>query len=134
MRERAGIGKDAAAEQIRLERAYAPARARLSADAFAAAWVEGQALPLDQAVAEAIEVARGFTSETPVSDGFRASLTPREVAVLSLLVEGISDKEIAEVLGISRRTASKHVETILDKLDVPSRTAAATFATRHGLV
>jgi DNA-binding CsgD family transcriptional regulator len=35
---------------------------------------------------------------------------------------------------MSRRTASKHVETILAKLDVPSRTAAATFATRCGLI
>jgi DNA-binding NarL/FixJ family response regulator len=51
-----------------------------------------------------------------------------------LLAEGLSDKEIAETLGISRRTVSNHVATILAKLDVPSRTAAATYATRHGLI
>jgi DNA-binding NarL/FixJ family response regulator len=40
-------------------------------------------------------------------------VTPRELAVLHLLVEGLSDKEIAEELEISRLTVSRHVERIL---------------------
>jgi DNA-binding NarL/FixJ family response regulator len=51
-----------------------------------------------------------------------------------LLVEGLSDKEIVETFGTTRRTASKHVPTILSKFDVPFRTAATAFATWHDLI
>jgi non-specific serine/threonine protein kinase len=132
-RERAGV-VDSVAEQPRLEQAYAPARAKLSTDAFDAAWSSGREMPLSIAIVEALEVAHEFSSERPFGEESPTKLTPRELAVLRLLVEGLSDKEIAEALGITRSTASKHVETIRGKLGVPSRTAAATFATRHGLV
>jgi DNA-binding NarL/FixJ family response regulator len=52
-------------------------------------------------------------------------LTRRENEVLILLRTGASDKEIATALGISRYTASKHVENILKKMKVTNRTAAA---------
>jgi len=52
-------------------------------------------------------------------------LTRRENEVLGLLRTGASDKEIATALGISRSTASKHVENILKKMNVTNRTAAA---------
>ncbi|HUG15994.1 MAG TPA: AAA family ATPase [Thermomicrobiales bacterium] len=61
-------------------------------------------------------------------------LTPRELDVLRLLVEGKSDREIADALYISPRTVMRHVTGILTKLDVSSRTAAATLAIRHELV
>jgi DNA-binding NarL/FixJ family response regulator len=61
-------------------------------------------------------------------------LTSREQDVLRLLVEGSSDREIAEALGLSYRTVTSHVRNILGKLDVTSRTAAATQAVRRGLV
>jgi DNA-binding CsgD family transcriptional regulator len=134
LRDRMGIGLQPEAENIRLEEAYAPARAKLSDEDFAAAWSTGRMLPLDQATAEAFDVVRRFSSVETDGDKSTTRLTRRELDVLRLIVEGLSDKEIAETLGISRRTASKHVETILSKLDVPSRTAAATYATRHGLV
>ena len=53
--------------------------------------------------------------------------------MLALLIEGKSDREIAEELFISHRTVMRHVSSILDKLDVSTRTAAATIALRHGL-
>jgi predicted ATPase/DNA-binding CsgD family transcriptional regulator len=134
LRERHGYGEEPAAEQIRLERAYAPARARLSSNAFAAAWTAGREIPRDQAIAEAFQVAQELTSEKPSSSATPSGLSRREQDVLRLLVEGLSDKEIALALGISRRTTSKHVETILSKFDVSSRTAAATYATRHDLI
>jgi DNA-binding NarL/FixJ family response regulator len=59
-------------------------------------------------------------------------LTPREREVLRLVVEGLSDKEIGAVLTISAQTVTKHVGNLMRKLDVPSRTAAATLATRRG--
>jgi DNA-binding NarL/FixJ family response regulator len=52
---------------------------------------------------------------------------------LRLLAEGHSNPEIASALYISPRTASHHVTSILAKLGVESRTAAATYAVRHGL-
>jgi DNA-binding NarL/FixJ family response regulator len=60
-------------------------------------------------------------------------LTPREREVLKLLAEGATDREIADRLFISHRTAMQHVANILGKLEVSSRTAAAAFALRHGL-
>jgi DNA-binding NarL/FixJ family response regulator len=55
-------------------------------------------------------------------------LTRREVEVLELLRTGASDKEIASSLGVSRYTASKHVENLLKKMKVPNRTAAASLS------
>ena len=61
-------------------------------------------------------------------------LTARELEVLRLLVAGHTDRQIAEELFISRRTAQGHVASIFNKLGVNSRTAAATAALRDGLV
>jgi DNA-binding CsgD family transcriptional regulator len=55
-------------------------------------------------------------------------LTPREVTVLRLLVEGASDKAIAQALYISPRTAMRHVGSILKKLGANNRAAAASIA------
>jgi DNA-binding CsgD family transcriptional regulator len=59
-------------------------------------------------------------------------LTPRELEVLGLLVEGRSNQQIARWLGIALRTVAAHVEHILRKLDVPTRTLAAVRAERDG--
>jgi DNA-binding CsgD family transcriptional regulator len=61
-------------------------------------------------------------------------LSPREREVLRLLVAGRSDREIAERLFISSRTASKHVGNILAKLDVGSRGEAAVRAVQDDLL
>jgi DNA-binding CsgD family transcriptional regulator len=55
-------------------------------------------------------------------------LTRREAEVLELLRTGAADKEIAGILGISRSTASKHVENLLKKMKVANRTAAASLS------
>ena len=62
------------------------------------------------------------------------SLSQRELEVLRLLVEGHSNPEIAAALFISQKTVRNHVTHILGKIGVETRTAAATFALRHGLV
>ena len=62
-----------------------------------------------------------------------AGLTPRELEVLGLLVEGRSNRQIAEQLFISGKTASVHVTNILAKLGVHSRLEAAATARRLGL-
>jgi DNA-binding CsgD family transcriptional regulator len=58
-------------------------------------------------------------------------LTPRQAEVLYWISEGKSNPEIGEVLGMSRRTADKHVENILDKLGVDNRAAAMLLAREH---
>jgi NarL family two-component system response regulator LiaR len=62
------------------------------------------------------------------------SLTERETEVLRLLAEGKANKEIALTLSISETTVKTHVSNILMKLGVPSRTQAALYAVRIGLV
>jgi DNA-binding NarL/FixJ family response regulator len=61
-------------------------------------------------------------------------LTERETEVLQLLARGQSNKEISQALHIGEQTVKTHVSHILDKLDVPSRTQAALYALRTGLV
>jgi NarL family two-component system response regulator LiaR len=61
-------------------------------------------------------------------------LTPREREVLQLVVEGFANKQIARRLGIAEKTVKTHVSSILQKLGVADRTAAAVLAIRQGLV
>lgn len=61
-------------------------------------------------------------------------LTEREMEVLSLIVEGLSNPQIAEKLFITRATAKAHVHSILQKLYVDDRTKAAIMAMKEGLV
>lgn len=58
------------------------------------------------------------------------SLSNRELTVLFLLTEGLADKQIAASLGVSTYTINKHVGSILLKMNVRSRTAAAVRAVR----
>ena len=62
------------------------------------------------------------------------ALTEREVDVLRLLAQGQANKQIARNLQIGEKTVKTHVSNILAKLDVPSRTQAALYAVRIGLV
>lgn len=62
------------------------------------------------------------------------ALTPREAEVLDLLSQGLANKTIADRLGISEHTAKFHVNAILGKLGVQSRTEAVVRAVRLGLV
>jgi DNA-binding NarL/FixJ family response regulator len=62
------------------------------------------------------------------------SLTPRELEVLGLLAEGLSDKEIAERLYVGSGTVRNHVVSVFNKLGVHSRLQALLFAVRHGIV
>lgn len=86
----------------------------------------GQVQLSPQAAARLIREVR--TPESP------QTLTERETEVLRLLAEGKANKEIALALSISETTVKTHVSNILMKLGVPSRTQAALYAIRIGLV
>ena len=87
-------------------------------------------LPLDPAIAG------GLTSSLRAQSpgGRDAELTTRELDVLRLLGAGKSNRQIADELVISERTARTHVSNILAKLDLTSRTQAALWAVSQGLV
>ena len=60
-------------------------------------------------------------------------LTPRELEILGQLADGMTDREIAEALFISKKTASVHVSNVLHKLDVANRVEAGRVGQAHGL-
>ncbi|CAN5654554.1 LuxR C-terminal-related transcriptional regulator [soil metagenome] len=120
-------GFNALKERLRLE---------LGEDLFGEETATGKAWSEEVAkvAAEDSIAARATPAEEPETSPVRSLISPREVEVLALLVEGKTDAEIAEVLFISRSTAGDHVSSILAKLDVPNRVAAAVFALRNGMV
>jgi DNA-binding CsgD family transcriptional regulator len=71
---------------------------------------------------------------THASAGNQPVLTPRELEVLELMSEGVSNSEIASRLGISFHTAKFHVRAVTDKLDATGRTDAVISAVRKGLL
>ena len=87
-------------------------------------------LQLDPAVARRLTL----SLRTAPRDEPKAELTTRELDVLRLLGAGKANKEIAAELSISERTARTHVSNILSKLGLTSRTQAALWAVREGLV
>lgn len=72
----------------------------------------------------------------PVRDQERLieSLTPRETQVLELVADGLSNKAIAKILGVSDETIKFHLGSILGKLGASNRTDAVRIALQHGLV
>ena len=70
---------------------------------------------------------------TPEDTTF-SPLTNREMEILELIIEGLSNKEIAFRLSISQQTVKNHVTSILAKLNLSDRTQAAIYALRHGWV
>jgi non-specific serine/threonine protein kinase len=117
-------------------RTLATLRARLSPTDFEAAWAAGRSLSLDEAIAEALELATlasTVPTAAPTDAAAAHGLTPREREVLRRVAAGQSNREIAHTLSLSERTVENHVLHVLTKLGVPSRTAAAGYAIRHGL-
>jgi DNA-binding NarL/FixJ family response regulator len=72
--------------------------------------------------------------EEPVGSGAGAALTTRERQVLRLLVDGLSNKQIGQALGLSEHGAKRLVASVLAKLQSPNRTQAVAIALRDGLL
>ncbi|HYI15358.1 MAG TPA: response regulator transcription factor, partial [Thermomicrobiales bacterium] len=92
----------------------------------------GRSMSLDAAVAYALEPI-ALSPPTPPRDAAPAGLTPREVDVLQLVAQGLTDTEVAERLFMARRTVNTHLTSIYTKLGVNSRAAATRFAVEQGL-
>lgn len=121
-------------ERVRGERFAATLRGKLGEDAYANAWDAGRAMTEAEAATDARNLARevpALPSQAPVAVD---SLTSREREVLRLIVEGHSDREIGAALGISPRTAMRHVPNIYAKLGVGTRSEAKAIAIRDRLV
>lgn len=73
------------------------------------------------------------TSIRAPDDDRLAELTPRELDVLGLLGQGMSNRQIAEALYVAEKTVKTHMSSILTKLRVTDRTQAALYAARHGV-
>lgn len=131
-----------------------PARARLTPEAFAAAWAAGRRLTTEEAVTEALTVAAHIvTTGQGLNDNwntviagteipFNAATVPiplphglsaREVEVLQLAALGLTNARIAEQLFLSPKTVSSHLASIYSKIGVTSRAAATRFALENGL-
>jgi DNA-binding NarL/FixJ family response regulator len=118
-------------------RLMADVQAALGETAFAAAWAAGRRLSPDEARAEAtrvMEIISGATEPIPPARGAGNDLTAREVAVLKLVADGLSDRAIADALFIGVATVRTHLANTFGKLEVGSRTAAVAAARRRGIL
>jgi predicted ATPase/DNA-binding CsgD family transcriptional regulator len=110
-------------------------RARLGDVAFARAYAEGHTMTVEELLAiphpppDASSRAQAASASVP-SD----PLTARELDVLRLLAQDLSNPQIAERLVISRRTVEAHLHSLYGKCGVRSRDAAIRYAMEHGLV
>lgn len=91
--------------------------------------------PVDLVLAAAHVLAAGLRVEPGMPrEASPPHLSPREREVLTLLVDGASNKLIARTLGITERTAKFHVAAVLARLDARNRSEAVGIALREGLV
>jgi ATP/maltotriose-dependent transcriptional regulator MalT len=105
-------------------------------DAAGEAAVAGEVL-VELGAESGAERARQLLSRSIRRDGHGSptpEVTHRERQVLRLLCSGLTNRQIAEQLVVSEHTIHRHVTNILRKLDLPSRTAAAAYAVRSGLL
>jgi DNA-binding CsgD family transcriptional regulator len=75
-----------------------------------------------------LRLAKDSSTDTPAEFSSALGLTSREGEVLSWLSKGKTNRDIAQILGLSPRTVDKHLEQIYSKLGVENRTAAAAIA------
>jgi len=129
-------------EQADQERMRAVVRAQLGEQAYTQALSEGRAMTPAQAL---VAQRRPVLSRGPNAPGSRDrqpmpslsaldDLTEREVEVLRLVAQGLSDAQVAQILVVSPRTVNAHLRSIYSKLGITSRHAAALFALQHQLL
>ena len=121
LRGRAGLP---AASESRTERVLASASS-LSETALTELWASGSRLSSDVAVELALTVPLLVASQEP-------ELTVRELEIAALMTKGLSNRSIAEELGVASATVARHVANIMAKLGFSSRLQIAAWAKQHG--
>jgi len=122
------LGMTASPRAVCMRIHWRAARAIVGARAADRIWRAGQLLPLEPTLAEVVAAQRsGVKRRLP------GGLTYREVEVARLIAEGKTNRQIASELVLSERTVARHIDHILGKLGVSSRTAAAAVVLRAGL-
>jgi predicted ATPase/class 3 adenylate cyclase/DNA-binding CsgD family transcriptional regulator len=121
------------------DRAVAAARAQLSEKDFVAEWTQGRMMTPEQALAAKAMIPTPFPTKptsTPLmkSAPHPAGLSAREVEVLRLVAQGLTNEQVAEQLVISARTVNTHLTSIYSKIGISSRSAATRYAMEHHLV
>jgi DNA-binding CsgD family transcriptional regulator len=123
------------AQFFRIGDIRAELRSQLGDEAFAREIAIGQRLRLDDLRAIPHPQEPTPTSATPAAGSAPGeSLTAREIEVLRLLAQDLSNPQIAERLVVSRRTVDAHLRSIYDKLGVKSRDAAIRVAREQGTI
>jgi DNA-binding CsgD family transcriptional regulator len=131
------------------EDALADTRVRLGEEAFVAAWAQGRTMTVEQVLAardgELVSEQPNLVSQQDASlasscqhaSNLRpepaSGLTPREIEVLCLIAEGLTNTQIAEHLVISPVTVNTHIRSIYSKLGISSRSAATRYVLEHRL-
>lgn len=130
-----GMGKRYWGSDWNLEAAQPDLRERLSEPDYQAALTAGQSASVEELVAICLGRAevpdRSPKGEPPP---LPAGLTAREVEVITLVAQGLTDREVAEQLFIAPRTVETHLRNIYNKAGVSNRAALVAFALRQGLV
>ena len=109
----------------------AAARSQLGEEAFSTAWSEGRQMTPEEAIEYALEEP---PEDTEPSETYPAGLSTREVEVLKLVANGMTNAQIAQELYISPRTVNAHLGSVYHKIGTNTRAEAARFASEHGLL
>jgi predicted ATPase/DNA-binding CsgD family transcriptional regulator/predicted negative regulator of RcsB-dependent stress response len=135
--------RDVSIPAVSYERAVREVRKHLGEQAFSQAWKEGQGMSPQEVLSAstqeaAIQPPPEKAEQLPGSQprrvlSYPAGLTAREVEVLRLVTQGLTDAQVADQLVISHRTVTTHLTSIYNKLGVSSRTSAIRFAFEHHL-
>jgi len=125
-------------ERIMYENAIKDVHRHLGERTFAAAYERGRLMSPDQVLQEQVSITSlPPTPSTPVARKMPVSnpagLTPREVEVLRLVAQGMTNEQVANQLVISSRTVDTHLTSIYGKIGVSSRSAATRYAIEHYL-
>jgi DNA-binding CsgD family transcriptional regulator len=120
-------------QQEEREQAIHAVRARMAPEVYHQVWADGRRLAAENRD-EFIALALALPEDPPTLSRHPFDLTPRQIEVLALVAQGLTDAEVAETLVISPRTVNNHLTVIYQKLAVNSRTAAALVAQEHGIV
>src|SRR5262249_53452853 len=131
---RAGLGAPLALSDRRdYRRTLESVKASMPAEAFEREWENGRGLDLDGAIQLAKDAARSVAPRSRSAEKSQDPLTSREREVAALVMRGLSNREIADRLNIAERTATTHVDHIMNKLGLHSRAQIAAWAVRNGV-